>query len=118
MTFKAHSPFSHLKAPVALISDNDDTYVNTSAALFNGSLFCSFSLSLHFTVTHPLFFPSAQSSSRFSGGLQSLMGVSPLMLHAIIVTRRFQGRPAREVKPWSSWEQNALTINTCDEKLL
>lgn len=56
MTFKAHSPFSHLKVPVALISDNDDTYVSTSAALFNGSLFCSFSLSLPFGVTHPLFF--------------------------------------------------------------
>lgn len=46
------STFSHLKAPVALKSDNDDTHVNTSAALFNVSLFHSFSLSFH--VTHPL----------------------------------------------------------------
>lgn len=56
MTLKAHSPFPHLKAPVALISDNDDTYVNTSAALLNVSLFLSPSLSLPLHVTHPLYF--------------------------------------------------------------
>lgn len=92
MTLKAHSPFFHLKASVALISDHDDTYLNTSAALFNVSLFRSPPLSLSFHVTHPLyfFFPSTQSSSKFTGGLQSRMEVSPVNapLYAIIVARR------------------------------
>lgn len=56
------STFSHLKAPVALISDNDDTHVNTSAALFNVSLFRSLSLSLPLSVSLILFSPHSTIS--------------------------------------------------------
>ena len=71
VTLKTHSPLSHLKVPVALISDNDDTYVNTPAALFNVSLFHSPSLSLSMSFIHSIFFfsqthnlPSSQTGCR------------------------------------------------------
>lgn len=104
------STFSHFEAPVALISDNDDTHVNTSAALFNISLF----LSLPLLPCHSSSFPTIpQSSSEFTSGLQNPMEV-PLvnaLLHAIITTRHYKNSAAL-LRGGEKNDQNDLAVNT------
>lgn len=106
VTLKAHSPFSHLKAPVALISDNDDTYVNTSAALFNVSLFHS--LSLPFYVTHPQAHNLPPSSL---AGCRAEWRCLPLMLRSTLQSSQSTLKAAPLCSPAKTNTWSNLTLN-------